>query len=43
MPSAAAMIPGSKEQKLYDLLQQYKADKITPSEYHQRRAQIIAE
>ncbi|MDB6022739.1 MAG: hypothetical protein JWQ04_2596 [Pedosphaera sp.] len=33
----------SKEQKLQDLLQQYKADKITPAEYHQRRAQIISE
>ncbi len=39
----AAMIPGSKEQRLYDLLQLYKADKITPIEYHEQRAKIVNE
>ncbi len=32
-----------KEQKLADLLQRYKKDEITPHEYHQMRAKIIAE
>ena len=39
----AVMVAGSKEQRLYDLLQLYKADKITPTEYHSQRAKIIAE
>ena len=40
MPAAA---PGSKEQRLADLLQLYKTDKITPVEYHEQRAKILAE
>ncbi len=34
---------GSKEQRLGVLLQQYKADQITPQEYHAQRAKILAE
>ncbi|MCL5095927.1 MAG: hypothetical protein M1608_00025 [Candidatus Omnitrophica bacterium] len=33
----------SKEKRLADLLELYKADKITPHEYHQQRAKILAE
>lgn len=42
-PPPADMTPGSKEQRLYELLQKYKADQISPSEYHQQRAKILAE
>jgi hypothetical protein len=38
-----AMLSGSKEQRLAELLRLYKADQITPSEYHQQRAKIISE
>jgi hypothetical protein len=41
--SPAAMVPGSKDDRLYQLLQQYKADQITPAEYHRKRAEILAE
>jgi len=37
------MISGSKQQRLAELLQLYKSDKITPAEYHQQRAKIVAE
>jgi len=40
---AAPMISGSKQQRLAELLQLYKSDKITPAEYHQQRAKIVAE
>lgn len=40
---AAAPVANSKDAKLADLLQQYKADKITPTEYHLQRAKIISE
>jgi hypothetical protein len=44
MPAAPmTMVPGSKEQRLYDLLQLYKADRISPTEYHEQRAKIINE
>jgi membrane protein involved in colicin uptake len=33
----------SKQQRLADLLEDYKQDKITPSEYHEKRAKILAE
>ena len=39
----ALPISGSKEQRLAALLQQYKADQISPQEYHEQRAKIIAE
>src|SRR5690606_37701013 len=32
-----------KERKLAELLRRYKADEITPREYHQERAKILAE
>jgi hypothetical protein len=39
-PSSLA---GDKEQRLQDLLRKYRADQITPEEYHQQRAKILAE
>jgi hypothetical protein len=38
-----APLTGTKAQRLQQLLEQYKADQITPAEYHAQRAQIIAE
>jgi hypothetical protein len=39
-PSAVAP---DKEQRLQELLRKYRADQITPEEYHQQRAKILAE
>ena len=39
----ALPIADSKEERLAALLQKYKADKITPEQYHQQRAAILAE
>ncbi len=36
-------ISGSKEARLADLLRQYKADEITPEQYHKQRVKILAE
>ena len=33
----------SKEQKLSALLSHYKADQLTPQQYHEQRAAILAE
>ena len=35
--------PGSKDQRLSDLLALYKSDQISPTEYHAQRAKILAE
>ena len=35
--------PKSKQQQLMDLLELYKANKVTPHEYHEQRAKIISE
>ncbi len=45
---AAAPGPGSgaemtRDQKLADLLRRYKADEISPADYHSERAKILAE
>jgi hypothetical protein len=42
-PAVPTMLSGSKEQRLAELLQLYKSDRITPAEYHQQRAKILAE
>jgi hypothetical protein len=46
-PAAAATPvappPMTKEQKLHALLVKYKANQITPQEYHEQRAALIAE
>ena len=39
----ASPLSGSKEQRLATLLQQYKSDQITPQQYHEQRAKILAE
>jgi len=36
-------ISASKEARLAELLRKYKADEITPEEYHQQRAKIMSE
>ncbi|HNR71267.1 MAG TPA: hypothetical protein PLV05_01195 [Verrucomicrobiota bacterium] len=38
-----AAISAEKQQRLDELLTQYRADQITPEEYHQLRAKILAE
>jgi hypothetical protein len=43
LEAPALPISGSKEQRLATLLQQYKADQITPQQYHEERAKILAE
>jgi hypothetical protein len=40
VPSAFS---GSKAGKLAELLRQYRADQITPEDYHKQRAAILAE
>ena len=39
-PSA---VSADKDQRLQELLRKYRADQITPEEYHQQRAKILAE
>jgi cytochrome c553 len=36
-------VPLTKAQKLAELNALYKADQVTPAEYHKRRAAILAE
>jgi hypothetical protein len=36
-------VSADKEQRLQELLRKYRADQITPEEYHQQRAKILAE
>jgi hypothetical protein len=36
-------VTADKEQRLQELSAKYKADQITPEEYHQQRAKILAE
>jgi hypothetical protein len=33
---------GPKSEKLADLLRKYRADQITPEEYHKQRAALVA-
>jgi hypothetical protein len=37
------VVPKTKAQRLADLNALYKADGVTPAEYHKRRAAILAE
>ena len=41
--SPAPTISPAKQQQLQELLQLYQADKISPQDYHDRRAKILAE
>jgi hypothetical protein len=43
LEAPAAPISGDKQQRLAALLQQYKADQLTPEQYHTQRAKILAE
>lgn len=43
LPTPPPQLSGSKEQRLGQLLQQYKSDQITPAQYHEQRAKIMAE
>ena len=42
-PAPTLPISGSKSERLASLLQQYKTDQITPQQYHEERAKILAE
>jgi len=35
--------PKTKQERLVNLLRDYRADKVTPQEYHEQRAKILAE
>jgi hypothetical protein len=43
LPAPPPAVSASKEQRLKDLLQQYMTDQITPEQYHEQRAKILAE
>jgi hypothetical protein len=43
IPAPPLPISASKDDRLKELLQKYQADQITPEEYHQQRAAILAE
>jgi hypothetical protein len=43
MPPPSLPVSASKAQRLQQLLQQYKADMVTPEQYHDQRAKILAE
>jgi hypothetical protein len=42
-PAVTPTVPLTKAQKLAELNALYKADQVTPAEYHKRRAAILAE
>jgi hypothetical protein len=42
-PSEQPAGPLTKQQRLAELLERYRADQLTPSEYHAERARILAE
>jgi hypothetical protein len=42
-PLPPSLLNESKQQRLAALLETYKQDKITPAEYHEQRAKILAE
>lgn len=39
----APAVAADKQQRLDELLRKYRADQVTPEEYHQQRAKILAE
>lgn len=43
LPTPQPAVSASKELRLEELLQLYRSDKITPEQYHERRAKILAE
>ncbi len=36
-------VSGDKQQRLAELLRKYRADQITPEEYHQQRTKVLSE
>jgi hypothetical protein len=42
-PAPAISISATKAEKLGELLRRYKADEVTPEQYHKERAKILAE
>jgi hypothetical protein len=40
---AALPISSDKQSRMSDLLRRYQADQITPEQYHQARAKLLAE
>jgi hypothetical protein len=43
MVAPPTSLSSSKEAQLADLTRRYKADQVTPEEYHKERAKLIAE
>ena len=43
IPVPPPAVSADKQQRLAELLRKYKADEITPEEYHQQRAKILSE
>ena len=43
LPAPPSPFSGPKEARLADLLRQYKADEISPEQYHKQRAKILTE
>ena len=43
MQGPGVNISSAKQQQLNDLLRRYQSDEITPAQYHQERAKILAE
>jgi hypothetical protein len=42
-PTTSAKVATTKDEKLAELLRKYKADELSPREYHEQRAKILAE
>ncbi|HEY9509404.1 MAG TPA: hypothetical protein VIV82_06020, partial [Verrucomicrobiae bacterium] len=42
LSAPATGLSAEQEQRLADLLEQYKADKLTPDQYHEERAKVLA-
>jgi hypothetical protein len=42
MPRVQSPLANEKQQKLQELLRRYQADELTPSQYHEQRAKILA-
>lgn len=43
LPPPPPAVSATKQQRLQQLLQQYMADQLTPEQYHEQRAKILAE
>ena len=43
LPSPESPLNSDKQHRLAELLQRYKADQITPEQYHEERAKILNE